>query len=397
MTAPAHRHSDLTLAVRDVGLSYTRKRSAVRRERFWALKNISFDLYRGDCLGVVGKNGAGKSSLLKLLANVVRPDYGTVENYDVTVSLLSLQLGFLSHLTGRENALLGGMFQGLTKSEVLDKMDDIIAFSELREFIDQPLSTYSAGMAARLGFAVAFQVQPDVLLVDEVIGVGDASFQERSKSVMKARLRAQDTTIVFVSHSPPAILEMCNRAIWIENHVVQCEGLPDDVLRAYGHFARTGEFLPEEDLPGTASAERDSRPEELGPPERIRIDFTADSSAEYLSEGWGRSTPAGRWSVAEKVAVRFGFHRTVRRPRVRLHAGTFCKQKVLVSLNGEYVQMLTLGRTPEDIELDLPIGLFKQENELFFQLPDRHSPASLGVSTDDRDLGIEVAWMEIEN
>lgn len=397
MTASADRQNDLVLSARNVGLSYSLKKGAFTRKRFWALKDVSFDLYRGDCLGVVGRNGAGKSSLLKLLANVVRPDYGEIVNYGVSTSLLSMQLGFLSHLTGRENAVLGGMFQGLSKKEVLDKMEDIIEFSELQEFIDERLSTYSSGMAARLGFAVAFQVKPDVLLVDEVIGVGDASFQQRSKAVMKARLRAQDTTIVFVSHSPASIREMCNRAVWIENHEVQCEGSSDAVLKAYSHYADTGEFLPKEQLDLTDSTITISRSLGEGPPEVVRIDFTSADSDENLSEGWTSAMPVGRWSTQEKVSFTFSLSKPIRQPRIRLNAGTYGRQKVLITLNGTYARLLSLSRNPQDLEFHLRPELFEQENELIFQLPDRLSPASIGASKDHRELGIIVLYMQIEN
>jgi ABC-type polysaccharide/polyol phosphate transport system ATPase subunit len=132
------------------------------------------------------------------------------------------------------------MFQGMAREEISAKMDDIIRFAEIEEFIDEPVSSYSSGMKARLGFAVAFQIQPDVLLLDEVIGVGDADFQRKSMEVMKERIRSHDTTIVFVSHSAPLVRELCNRAVWIEDRIVQIEGDVETVLAAYETFLRTG-------------------------------------------------------------------------------------------------------------------------------------------------------------
>jgi len=238
--APLPEPASPIISLRSVGLSYWLKRSTWRRQRFWALKDVSFDLYKGDSLGVVGKNGAGKSTLLRLLANVMSPDRGTVRHYTtLRTSLLSLQLGFLGHLTGRENAILSGMFLGLKKRAVEEKMDDIIAFSELESFIDQPLSTYSSGMRARLGFAVAFQVDPDVLLVDEITGVGDAAFQEKSFAMMKERLQDNHSTIVFVSHSAGHVRNMCNRAVWIEDGVVRAEGNAADTVAAYEEFLKS--------------------------------------------------------------------------------------------------------------------------------------------------------------
>lgn len=234
---------ELVLRVRNVGVSYWMRQSFIRRRRFWALKDVSFDLYRGDSLGVIGKNGVGKSTLLRLLAGVMSPDHGEIINYRVTVSLLSLNLGFVPYLSGRENIILSGMFQGIPKRELRERMDAIIRFAELEEFIDEPVAAYSSGMTARLGFSIALNTQPDVLLVDEILGVGDADFQEKSKAIMKERIRSQDTTIVFVSHNANLIRELCNRAVWIEDRVVQIEGDTSVVLDAYARFLKTGEKI----------------------------------------------------------------------------------------------------------------------------------------------------------
>ena len=228
------------ISLRNIGLSYWLKAGLFHRKKFWAIKDISFDLFKGDSIAIIGKNGVGKSTLLRLLAGVMGPDRGKIVFNGVSTSLLSLNLGFVPYLSGRENAILGGMFQGLTKGEIEAKLDEIIAFADLEDFMDQPISTYSSGMVARLGFSVAFQLRPDVLLVDEVIGVGDAAFQEKSKQVMKERIKAKDTTIVLVSHSVSDIRELCNRVIWIEDHVVQADGPTEEVLHDYGIFLAHG-------------------------------------------------------------------------------------------------------------------------------------------------------------
>lgn len=148
--------------------------------KFWALKDISFDIFHGETLGVIGRNGVGKSTLLCLIAGIIDPDMGTVFRAEnCHASLLSLQVGFVPQLTGRENAVLSGILLGMHRETIESRMEEIIAFSELDEFIDQPIYTYSTGMRARLGFSVAFQTDPDILLVDEVLGVGDADFREK--------------------------------------------------------------------------------------------------------------------------------------------------------------------------------------------------------------------------
>ncbi len=244
MKNEAAASSDCILSARHVGLYYWLNQGMFRRRAYWALRDVTFDLYRGDSLGIIGKNGVGKSTLLRLLAGVMSPDKGEIiQHRPITMSLLAMNLGFIPYLIGRENAIIGGMFQGLTRKQAESKLDEIIAFAGLQDFIDQPISTYSSGMKARLGFAVAFQVQPDVLLIDEVLGVGDADFQERSMALMKERIKGQDTTIVFVSHSAMAVQSVCNRAVWIEDGQVQIEGKTKKVLTAYANFIASGEKL----------------------------------------------------------------------------------------------------------------------------------------------------------
>jgi len=235
-------NNKLAISVRNLGVSYWIKRGALRHKRFWALENISFDLYRGESLGVIGKNGAGKSTLLRILAGVMSPDRGEIVNHGVSCSLLSLSLGFLPYLSGRENIILGGMFQGLRKSQIKAKMADIIDFAELGDFIDQPIQTYSSGMTARLAFSLAFQVNADVLLIDEVLGVGDQEFQQKSMAVMKERIRSKDTTIVFVTHNGNVIKDLCDRCVWIEQRRLQMEGETPKVLEAYGRYLKTGKI-----------------------------------------------------------------------------------------------------------------------------------------------------------
>jgi homopolymeric O-antigen transport system ATP-binding protein len=220
------------IELRNVGVSYTRRAGFMRGQKFWALHDVSFDLQHGETLGVIGHNGAGKSTLLRLLAGIMAPDRGEVISRTSRVSLLSLQAGFVPYLTGRENAILSGILMGLSRQQVVARMQDIIEFSELGEFIDEAVRTYSSGMRARLGFAVAFQADPDVLLVDEILGVGDAGFKKKSTLAMKQKI-ASDKTVVIVTHNPESITELCNRMVWVHNGVTRAIGKPMDLLRQY--------------------------------------------------------------------------------------------------------------------------------------------------------------------
>lgn len=216
----------------DVGVSYRKHMRLWGTEKNWALRHVSFDVRKGETLGVIGRNGAGKSTLMKLLANIINPDEGVIKREPGTLQLLSLQVGFLMHLTGRENAFMSGMLLGLRKKEVLSVMQKIIEFSELGDQIDDPVRTYSAGMRARLGFAVAQQTNPDVLLIDEALSVGDARFREKSKAVMAERIKS-DKTVVIVSHNEQTIREFCNRVVWLNNGKIQQVGETEAVLSAY--------------------------------------------------------------------------------------------------------------------------------------------------------------------
>lgn len=216
-----------------VGVSYVRTLGFVRRTAFWALRNVSFDIYSGETLGIIGRNGAGKSTLLQLLAGIIRPDTGTVSSRDgIRAALLSLQVGFLPYLTGRENALLSGMLLGLRKGEMRSRLSAVEEFSELGEFFDQPLRAYSSGMLARLGFSVALQLEPDILLVDEVLGVGDAEFQRKSSAAMSAKIHG-GMAVVLVSHSAPTVRQLCTRAILMEGGKLRAEGKTEEILKLY--------------------------------------------------------------------------------------------------------------------------------------------------------------------
>lgn len=235
--------SEVVLSLSGVGVTYRKRVGFLKQSSFEALRNVSFELHEGESLGVIGSNGAGKSTLLKILSGIIRPDRGTVINRGRSTALLSLQLGFDPNLSGRDNAIVSGLLLGFRRKEVNDSLDDIIAFSELEEFIDDPLHTYSSGMRARLGFSVALIMEPEILLVDEVLGVGDADFQEKSRAEM-ARKIASDKTVVFVSHNTGMIQRLCNRAVWLDHGGARLVGDVTEVINTYeGYILSKGRPL----------------------------------------------------------------------------------------------------------------------------------------------------------
>jgi lipopolysaccharide transport system ATP-binding protein len=207
--------SDVILSLRDVGVRYKRRGGLFKKpEYFQALEGVSFDIHRGETLGIVGRNGAGKSTLLRVIAGIIQPDQGEVINYGVSVSLLALQAGFDPELPGRDNAIMNGMLLGYTRKQVETRMNDIIEFSELGDFIDEPVKTYSSGMRSRLGFSVSVFMTPDVLLLDEILSVGDKGFREKAEAEMTRKMSSEQT-IVLVSHSESQITRLCDNRVSI--------------------------------------------------------------------------------------------------------------------------------------------------------------------------------------
>lgn len=201
-------------------------------ETLWALKDVSFKIGQGEVVGVVGRNGAGKSTLLKVLAKITFPTSGSVKVHGRVASLLEVGTGFHEELTGRENVFLNGSILGMTRREVQSKLDAIISFSGVEKFIDTPIKRYSSGMRLRLGFAVAGHLDPDILIVDEVLAVGDAGFQKKCLDSMED-LQRGGRTVLFVSHNMAAVENLCSRCIWIDNGKVWMDGNPQEVIRAY--------------------------------------------------------------------------------------------------------------------------------------------------------------------
>ena len=219
----------------DKGSSLKEKILFMKRNRYeirHVLKGISFEVKKGEAVGLIGHNGCGKSTTLKLLTRIIYPDSGSIEMAGRVASLIELGAGFHPDMSGRENIYINAAIFGLTRKEIDERLDDIIAFSELEEFIDNPVRTYSSGMYMRLAFAVAINVDAEILLVDEILAVGDAGFQAKCFNKMR-EIKGNGTTIVIVSHALNQIEQICDRSIWIHEGVIKAEGLPRDVDPMY--------------------------------------------------------------------------------------------------------------------------------------------------------------------
>jgi ABC-type polysaccharide/polyol phosphate transport system ATPase subunit len=215
----------------DTFLGLLRGRRASKQE-FWALRDVSFEVQAGETLGLIGPNGSGKSTILKLISRILVPTTGHITTNGKVSTLLEIGAGFHPDLTGRENIYLNGSVMGLSRREINERLDDIIAFAELARFIDMPVKHYSSGMYMRLGFAVAIHVDPDILLVDEVLAVGDAAFQRKCLEQID-RMRHRGVTILFVSHDLETVRRLCPRAIWMDQGQVAADGASEAVVQRY--------------------------------------------------------------------------------------------------------------------------------------------------------------------
>ena len=224
--------NDAALTLENITLDYRTRESFFRHSHRRALDNVSFEVLRGETLGVIGGNGSGKSTLLRVLAGIYSPNAGQIVRRCDNIMLLSLQLGFDPELSGRDNALLSGVLLGGRRVDVVNKLDEIIAFAELEEQIDDPLKTYSSGMRARLGFSVALKMEADLLLIDEVLGVGDVRFQEKAQKAMLERINSEQT-VIYVSHSMNTVAQLCGRVVWLDHGIVRGLGEPGEILEQY--------------------------------------------------------------------------------------------------------------------------------------------------------------------
>lgn len=241
-----------TISVQDVSITYrttfekrpTFKSAILRAGRgerlvreVEAVKNVSIDVHRGTVLGIIGSNGAGKSTLVRAIAGILPPTSGRIEVRGRVSTLLALGVGFNGALSGHENVILGGLAAGYTRDEIEERFEEIADWSELGDFLEMPMRTYSSGMFSRLAFSVAIHMEPDILLVDEALSAGDAKFKKKATEKMLDLVK-QARTMVLVSHALGTVQEMCNDAMWLEKGVVQAHGTPADVIGEYRRFAQ---------------------------------------------------------------------------------------------------------------------------------------------------------------
>jgi ABC-type polysaccharide/polyol phosphate transport system ATPase subunit len=247
-------NSELPLAVKvdDLSITYrttferrpTLKQALVRFGRgqravreVEAIKHISFEVRTGTAMGIIGSNGAGKSTLMRAMAGILPPTSGSIEVWGRASTLLALGVGFNKNLSGRENIILGGLAAGLSRREVEERADEVAEWTELGDFIDMPMRTYSSGMSARVEFSVAVHMKPDILMIDEALSTGDAHFREKANNKM-AELRDSARAMFLVSHGLGSIKEMCNEAIWLDKGKLMMHGEPDRVVKAYLKFVK---------------------------------------------------------------------------------------------------------------------------------------------------------------
>lgn len=237
---------NIAVTVKNLHISYRGlKKTSIRaswrhlgkkKELFEALKGVSFEIEEGKILGIIGKNGSGKSTMLKAIAGIFCPDKGTIDLHNNSISLLSIGVGFNKKLTGKENIYLSGMLLGFSEEEIKTKEKEIIEFSELGNFINKPVKTYSSGMYSKLAFSITAILETDIILIDEVLSVGDKKFKEKSYNKMKELISDDHRTVIIVSHSLGTIKELCDEVIWLNDGKIKMKGSIDEVLPLYEEF-----------------------------------------------------------------------------------------------------------------------------------------------------------------
>ena len=216
------------------------KKQKKAENEFWALTDVDFEIQRGEVVGLIGSNGAGKSTMLKIVAGVLKPTKGSVATYGNICPMIELGAGFDMELTARENVFLNGAVMGYSKAFIESKYDEIVAFSELQDFMEVPVRNFSSGMIARLAFSIATVVEPEILIVDEILSVGDLAFQQKSEEKMLSMIRG-GTTVLYVSHSVGSIMKLCDRCVWLDHGKVRAIGPADEICYQYVDFVTPGE------------------------------------------------------------------------------------------------------------------------------------------------------------
>jgi lipopolysaccharide transport system ATP-binding protein len=283
-----------------------RSRSAMpATKEFWALRDVSFDVKQGEVVGIVGRNGAGKSTLLKLLSRITEPTTGRIRIRGRVASLLEVGTGFHPELTGRENIYLNGAILGMSRKEITAKFDEIVDFAEVEEFLETPVKRYSSGMYVRLAFAVAANLDPEVLIVDEVLAVGDSQFQRKCLGKMKDFSTSEGRTVLFVSHSMASVRALCTSALWLDHGQVRLRGSSLEVIRSYleSSMEEAGSTQSLEDIkraPGqgerlmiTRVTLNDGQSVQHGERLDVQIDYEVKESAPDVAFGVGFSSPEG--------------------------------------------------------------------------------------------------------
>ena len=224
----------LIISLDHIGLGYRQEEGLPWKHHiFWALQDISFEVRQGDTLGIIGRNGAGKSSLLRIIAGIINPDKGMItRNPGMRITMLSFGAGFESRLTGKQNIILNGLQLGMEKQYIISRMKQIIELADIGDFIDQPVRTYSTGMRARLGFAIAYFIDTDIMLIDEALAAGDEAFREKATGLIREKI-SSDLTVIIVSHSMPIIRNTCTRVIQIENGYTLPEISTEETIARY--------------------------------------------------------------------------------------------------------------------------------------------------------------------
>ena len=244
----SNKNREIAVTVKDLHVYYRdMKRFSLKRNGFKdkgsgkifkAVKGVSFEIPKGQILGICGKNGSGKSTLLRAISGIFSPDKGSINLHGNSISLLSIGVGFQKQLTGYENIYLSGMLLGYSKEQIEEKVDAIIKFSELGDFIYKPVRSYSSGMYSKLAFSITAILETDIMLIDEVLSVGDIHFKEKSYNKMKELISDSNRTVVIVSHSTKTIVDLCDRVIWLHEGLIKDEGDPKTIMEKYEAFMR---------------------------------------------------------------------------------------------------------------------------------------------------------------